>query len=114
MSVLCCHLSPESEYRQALPGQGEVEYLYWEYRTQTAVRMNDWKAIRPRPYADWELYDLGKDISEQTNIAAHHPRVMAKMIAFSRQAHEPVRKGTYSDRTFHEKDRWAKWGDSRD
>ena len=90
------------------------EYLYWEYRTQIAVRMNDWKAIRSQPHADWELYDLSKDIGEQTDIAAHHPRVVAKMIAFAQQAHEPVRKGTYSDRTLHEKDRWAKWGDSRD
>ncbi len=93
--------------------QARHEYLYWEYRTQTAVRMNDWKAIRPKPNADWELYDLSNDISERHNIAANHPQVVTKMIALAREAHEPVRKGAYSDRTLHEKDRWAKWGDSR-
>ena len=29
-------------------------------------------------------------------------------------AHEPAKPGTYTDRTRHERDRWAKWGTAKD
>ncbi len=93
--------------------QKQHEYLYWEYRSQTAVRMKNWKAVKPGKNGAWELYDLDKDISEQNNIAADHPEILQKMKAFAKKAHEPVRPGTFADRTNHEKDRWAKWGTSR-
>ena len=93
--------------------QKQHEMLYWEYGSQTAVRMNKWKAIRPKPNADWELYDLEQDISETTNIAARHPEVLSKMQKFAEESHEPVKPGTYSSRTLHERDRWAKWGTAK-
>ena len=86
------------------------EYLYWELGSQTAVRMESWKAIRPRPNVEWELYDLSKDIEEKNNLAAAQPEVLAKMKAFAEKAHEPAREGVFHDRAIHEKDRRAKFG----
>ena len=95
--------------------QPQREMLYWEFGQQTAVRMNNWKAIRPEKKADWELYDLSTDISEANNIAADHADTLAKMEAFAVASHEPVSAGIYRDpaRKLHEKDRQAKWGTTR-
>ena len=90
--------------------QTQHEMLYWEYGTQTAVRFGHWKAIRTKKDASWELYDLSKDVSETNNLAADHGEILDKMIAFAEKSHEPVKPGTYKDRTRHERDRNAKWG----
>lgn len=86
------------------------EFLYWEYRAQTAVRWNRWKAIQPREDVAWELYDLQTDISETTDLADQHPDIVAKLKSFARKSHEPVRIGTYTTTRRHEQDRLAKWG----
>ena len=93
--------------------QQQHEMLYWEFRGSTAVRQNYWKAIRPSHKAAWELYNLETDVSEENNLADAHPQVLAQMIHFAQQQSEPVREGTFSDRTAHERDRRAKWGTSR-
>jgi len=90
--------------------QAEHELLYWELGRQVAVRRKHWKAIRPRPNAEWELYDLSRDLEEKTNVAAEHADVLAKMKAFAKQAHQPARPGVFHNREIHEKDRRAKWG----
>lgn len=94
--------------------QEQHEYLYWEFRQQTAVRMVQWKAIRPKQNGAWELYDLSNDISEARDVASDNPELLAKMKRFAKESHEPVREGTFADRTVHERDRWAKWGASRE
>ncbi len=91
--------------------QPQHEYLYWEFGSQTAVRMGHWKAIRPRTSAPWELYDLDRDLGEQNDLADRHADILAKMKAFATEAHQPAREGTFTDRINHEKDRRAKWGD---
>lgn len=56
-------------------------FLYWEFFErgyQQAARWQHWKAIRPRPGAPLELYDLESDLSETTNVAAMQPEVVAK------------------------------------
>ncbi len=93
--------------------QPKHKYLYWELGNQTAVRMNNWKAVRPRPNADWELYDLSKDLSEAHNIAAANPDILAQMKAHAAEAHEPAVEGTFADLADHEKDRRAKFGSTR-
>jgi len=101
--------------------QPQHEFLYWEYGGWTAVRMGHWKAVRPparrrrgqkgRPaQPPWELYDLAHDIAEQHNVADEHPEVLAKMVAFAEEAHEPARPGTFFNRALHERDRQAKFG----
>ncbi|MDH3584656.1 MAG: sulfatase-like hydrolase/transferase, partial [Phycisphaerae bacterium] len=89
------------------------EMLYWEYGQQVAVRMGQWKAIRPKTNAPWELYDLGKDVSETTSVADRNPQILQRMQNFAKESHEPAQPGTFADRTRHERDRWAKWGDTR-
>jgi arylsulfatase A-like enzyme len=89
--------------------QSQHEYLYWEIGGQTAVRMNDWKAIQPRG-GDWALYDLSKDVSETKDLATSHSDVLAKMKQFAVDAHTPVEEGTFSNPEIHERDRKAKFG----
>ncbi len=93
--------------------QMQHEFLYWEYGQQVAVRKKNWKAIRPKNNAPWELYDLAVDISESKNIAQEHADVLARMEEYATQSHTPVQAGTFADRTRHEADRKAKWGSTR-
>jgi len=63
--------------------QQKHPFLYWEIReggglTQ-AVRMGDWKAVRPRHNMPLELYDLKTDPGESTNVAAKHPDVLKQI-----------------------------------
>jgi arylsulfatase A-like enzyme len=90
--------------------QKQHEFLYWEFGTQVAVRIGNWKGIQPKKDKDWELYNLSKDVSENNNIAAENPDMVTKMKAYAAASHEPVRAGTYADRTLHERDRRAKFG----
>jgi arylsulfatase A-like enzyme len=86
--------------------QPQHRYLYWEIGNQTAVRMGDWKAYhKGSEQRAWELYDLSKDISETTDVAAEHPDVLAQMTAFAAQAHRPMPQGEIYDRALVEKDR---------
>ncbi|MEM9481229.1 MAG: arylsulfatase [Verrucomicrobiota bacterium] len=94
--------------------QEKHEFLYWEYRSQVAVRVGHWKGIRPKENVEWELYDLSKDVSEANDVAADHPDMIAKMKALAKASHTPVEEGTYHDpeQTRHQRDRLAKWGTS--
>jgi hypothetical protein len=52
-----------------------------------AVRMGDWKGIRKGPGARMELYQLDRDISETTDVAASHAKVVAQIEALMAEAH---------------------------
>ncbi len=60
-------------------GQSRHEYLYWEYQGRQAVRLGDWKGYRPRIDSPIELYDLVADVGEQTDVAAQHPDIVARI-----------------------------------
>jgi arylsulfatase A-like enzyme len=69
--------------------QKRHEFLYWEFHegpSQQAVRMGDWKAIRKRPGAQLELYDLRQDLAEQTDVAAQHPEIVSRIEAYFKTA----------------------------
>lgn len=86
--------------------QEQHRYLYWEIGNQTAVRMGDWKAYRQGgDQGEWQLYDLSRDISETTDVAAQHPEVLAQMKTFAAEAHRPMPQGEIYDRSLVEKDR---------
>lgn len=66
--------------------QKKHDYLYWEFFEQggkQAVRKGDWKAVRLKVHsnrnAPIELYNLKEDKGESNNIAAKHPKIVAKM-----------------------------------
>jgi len=77
--------------------QSKHEFLYWEYRGQTAVRMGNFKAVEPGQNKPFELYDLRKDIGEQNNIADKHPEILGKMKMYAKQAHTENLKGGWID-----------------
>jgi arylsulfatase A len=77
--------------------QKRHEYLYWElprregwnYRKEIpmqALRMGDWKVVRPKPDGPLELYNLKDDPAETTDVAARNPKVMAKLQALLKSA----------------------------
>jgi len=90
--------------------QKQHEYLYWEINGWTAIRQGTWRAVRSKPNAAWELYDLATDPAESKDIAATKPDVLAKLTALAEKAHEPAREGTFSRTERHERDRRAKFG----
>jgi arylsulfatase A len=76
--------------------QKQHDYLYWEFHEQggkTAVRMNNWKAVKLNVDKDpdglIELYDLSKDIGETNNIAKDNPEIVKKVESIMKQAHVP-------------------------
>lgn len=55
-------------------------FLYWEFFEkgfEQAVRYGNWKAVKAK--GKLELYDLGKDLGETTDVAAQRPDVVAKI-----------------------------------
>lgn len=84
--------------------QPEHEYLYWElpryvadrgsFRDEVpaqALRLGRWKAVRPKPDGELELYDLGTDLAETRNLAGEHPEVLAQVQEHLRAARVPPR-----------------------
>src|SRR5262249_20644394 len=75
--------------------QPRREFLYWEfpaYGGQQAVIAGDWKAVRQnlaKGVVKTELYDLGKDESETTDVAAKHPDVVARLEKLMKEQHTP-------------------------
>jgi arylsulfatase A-like enzyme len=65
------------------------EFLYWEFHErgfQQAVRMGDWKAVRPQADKPLQLFDLKTDIGEKHNVAAQHEEVVAKIEEYLKTA----------------------------
>jgi arylsulfatase A-like enzyme len=77
--------------------QRQHEALYWEFHSQgssQAVRMGHWKGIRTnvvkQPDGPIELFDLDRDPSETTNVAAAHSDVVRRIDAIITTAHSPA------------------------
>src|SRR5690606_17536689 len=71
--------------------QQDHEYLYWEIAMEDgfmqAARKGDWKAVRQSLDQPIELYDLSKDLAEETNVAQEHPEIVAEMKRIFEKAH---------------------------
>ncbi|MFN9459685.1 MAG: arylsulfatase [Acidobacteriota bacterium] len=89
-----------------LLGQAQAPHaeLYWEfprYQAKTgafadevpiqAMRRGYWKAVRPKPNAPVELYDLTADPAEQHDLAAAHPVLAATFDRDMKAARVPPR-----------------------
>lgn len=65
-------------------GQQQHDYLYWEFhemKGREALRSGNWKLIRQPIVGETvlELYDLSKDIHEDTNLAAQFPEKVQEL-----------------------------------
>ncbi len=85
-----------------LRGQSQTphEFMYWEspgYGSQQVARMKNWKAVRQqmgpakrkRQPIKTELYDLGSDPNETTDVAAQHPDIVRQLETLMQQQHIP-------------------------
>jgi arylsulfatase A-like enzyme len=65
--------------------QERHRFLYWGHGGGEAVRMGDWKAVRPPAREPGrgriELYDLARDIGEERDVANANPKVVAEIEA---------------------------------
>jgi arylsulfatase A-like enzyme len=57
----------------------QPEWMFWEHYSDRAARRGDWKIIGRLGHAEWELYDLASDRTEQHNLAAQHPGKVQEM-----------------------------------
>ena len=59
----------------ALKKDGTVkhDYLWWYHSGNRAIRMGDWKLVSKKDDGAWELYNLARDPSETTDLAAKNP-----------------------------------------
>ncbi len=74
---------PEHEGRSLLAaisgGKYEAEHTYYFNHNGThAVIKGDWKVVRERE-SDWHLYNLAKEKTEMTNLAADYPSRVAEL-----------------------------------
>ena len=67
--------------------QAQHNYLYWEFKTQRAVRMGKWKAVQRSPKNEIELYDLSVNLGETKDVADANPEVVEKAKAAFKEAH---------------------------
>ncbi len=82
-------------------------FFYWETHEngfQQAVRMGDWKALRPAPDKAWELYDLKQDLGERHNVADKNRKIIKLIDAYVKTARTeselwPVEKAKSSGKT---------------
>lgn len=71
------------------PQPAKREFLYWESHTggfAQAVRVGDWKGIRPRPGAPLELFQLARDPGESRNVAGDYSVVVKHLEALLKSA----------------------------
>jgi arylsulfatase A-like enzyme len=73
------------------------EFFYWEDPRSQAVRIGDWKAIKPGPKAPFELYNLADDIEEKQDQATRYPEVLARLKAKADAEHTPAVVGAVLD-----------------
>ncbi len=76
------------------PQNLENRPMYWEFFEggfQQAVRKGKWKAIRSAVGEPLQLYNLKRDLSEENDIAAKHPKIVREMESILNAARTPSR-----------------------
>ncbi len=56
------------------------QFLYWRFLWHHALRKDDWKLLKHRDHAEWELYNLATDIGEQNDLAKKHPDKLKELM----------------------------------
>jgi arylsulfatase A-like enzyme len=78
--------------------------LYWEFKQMTAVRTGNWKGVRPKKAAPWELYDLDRDIEEKRDLSSLRPEIVRSMETVAEKEHAPQPRTGVFDRALNAKD----------
>lgn len=61
--------------------QGEPHnFLYWRFLWHHAVRKGDWKILKHRDHAEWELFNLAEDIAEQNDLSQENPEKFKELM----------------------------------
>jgi arylsulfatase A-like enzyme len=84
-------------YAPILTGKGEQrahDFLYWEFHekdTRRALRQGDWKLVQydVAKNGKSELYHLGRDLAETTDLAREEPERVAAMLKLMESRHKP-------------------------
>ncbi len=63
----------------------EQRTLFWSVPWHDAVRRGKWKAVRPKRQDTWMLFDLQRDGTETTDLAARHPEQLARLVKLFQQ-----------------------------
>ena len=88
--------------------QPNHQALFWESKGSMAVRLGNWKAIKPKANATFELYDLSNDIQELHDVVDRHPDIMAKVREVIRTSYTPEHPGEVLDASVGFKNHQAK------
>jgi len=59
----------------------EHDALYWDVPRHQAIRVGDWKAIRPKKESRWQLFNLELDGTETADLAQREPVRLKKMVS---------------------------------
>lgn len=54
--------------------------LYFTFRSHSALRMGDWKIVRPKPNDSWMLVNLKDDLGESVDLAQQQPQRLAELV----------------------------------
>jgi arylsulfatase A-like enzyme len=86
-------------FANTLLGKGDQPkhpHLYWEFHEQNinrAIQVGDWKLVQTNialpDKTVTELFDIGKDIGETTNLADKHPEKTAELLNLIEKARVP-------------------------
>ena len=55
------------------------EYLWWYHGGHRAIRVGDWKLVSKEKDGAWELYNLSRDRTETTDLAAKFPEKVREL-----------------------------------
>ncbi|MDP6129341.1 MAG: sulfatase-like hydrolase/transferase, partial [Planctomycetota bacterium] len=70
--------------------QKQHDFLYWETgRKWQAIRMGDWKALRIKPNAPLQLFNLDSDPNETTDLASQEPGLSEELNGLMKSARTP-------------------------
>lgn len=101
ISVMPTLVGPKAAGRE----QQTHEFMYWELPRYdpklgearhelpaAAVRMGDWKVVRPAPDAKLQLFNLKDDLGETRNVAVENREVMARIERYLKTARTQPRR----------------------
>jgi len=71
-----------------IENQQKHDYLYWEFRGNQSVRMNDWFGYMPGG-GELQLFNLVSDPGQDNDLSARHPEVAGKILEIMASEHSP-------------------------